>query len=85
MPRSTTKRDMGKRVLDVKHFEVVDMSKGDPWATLRCPRKDCKGEFKVERKRFKESREHAVGRSCPYCFRVSGLPGADLSVNSVIG
>lgn len=42
---------------------------------LRCPKKFCKGEFVVDRKKFKETKVNFVKRSCPYCFTTSFVPG----------
>lgn len=72
-------RDMVQELADeMKHYEVVEMEEGGEWATLECPRSDCGEEFKVKRKEFKESRKQ-IGRSCPYCFRPSAIPGAKIS------
>lgn len=68
MSTNTTK----KYLRGMKHFEVIDVD-GD-LGTLRCPKKDCGGEFTVNREQFKNSRPSA-GRSCPYCFRPSIVPG----------
>jgi hypothetical protein len=63
---------------EMKHYEVTEQEAGEEWATLRCPRSDCEEEFKVRRKPFKESRKQ-IGRSCPYCFRPSAIPGAEIN------
>lgn len=94
MPRNSTKKarpasapqvdqtTYDKFVANMKHYEIVEMSPEDPWATLRCPKSDCKQEFKVKRKEYKESKPQ-IGRSCPYCFRTSALPGAEITAENL--
>lgn len=69
-------------VKNMKHYEVIELDDDGEWGTLRCPKKDCKGEFKVKRKQYKECRPQ-VGRSCPYCFRTSGKPGEEITAESL--
>jgi hypothetical protein len=57
----------------LKEFVVTQLD--DEWAWVRCPRKDCKGEFCVHRERWKGQEPQIVTRACTYCFRVSLLPG----------
>lgn len=57
----------------LKEFTVTQVD--GEWGWLQCPRHDCKGEFAVERKKFKECNGEIVTRACPYCFRVSLIPG----------
>lgn len=83
MPRRSTEYDpIAELVKEMKHYEVIDLE--EEWGHLKCPRSDCEGEFKVIRKEFKESRRQ-VGRSCPYCFRVSAVPGSKISKETVKG
>jgi hypothetical protein len=58
----------------LKHFKVVERY-DDGWAMLACPRGDCKKQFMVERAGFKKSLPGRATRPCPYCFRVSVVPG----------
>ena len=68
------------------NFEVVEVD--GKWGTLRCPRRQCKGVFKVVRKKFKEPWEirthntrgtlveaRGTTKPCPYCFVVAKIPG----------
>lgn len=57
----------------LQHFEVVETD-GD-LGTLMCPREDCEGEFTVDRTQFKEQLFATSMRLCPYCARVSIIPG----------
>lgn len=59
----------------LQNFEVV--GKKDKLGTLRCPREGCGGEFTVDREKFKEKRATAM-RLCPYCCRVSIVPGKNI-------
>jgi aspartate carbamoyltransferase regulatory subunit len=67
-------------VKNMKHYEVIDLE--GEWGVLRCPKSDCKGEFKVKRKQFKESKE-SIGRSCPYCFRTSAKPEEEITAEGL--
>jgi hypothetical protein len=57
----------------LKEFNVVKVSAKH--GTLACPKKDCKGEFTVDRKQFKAQKPTFPTRPCPYCFKVSLIPG----------
>jgi hypothetical protein len=91
MPRRSTKRPESapqvdrstyeQYVANMKHYEVIDLE-DDEWGVLRCPKKDCKGEFKVQRDKFKDSKPQ-IGRSCPYCFRTSALPGTEITAENL--
>lgn len=53
----------------------VDGSYDHVW--LQCPRRQCGGEFVVNREDFKAGRGDAADfrtRPCPYCFRASTIP-----------
>lgn len=85
MPRSSTKKKTkepgsaySKVIAEMKHYEVVELDEDGVWGTLRCPKDDCEGEFKVKREDWKNSRE-SIGRSCPYCFRTSAKPGTEIT------
>jgi hypothetical protein len=93
MPRNSTKENSRPEsaprvhsdtymefIRNVKNYEVIELD--DKWGTLRCPKKDCKGEFKVIREKFKDSKP-SIGRSCPYCFRTSALPGAEVTAEGM--
>lgn len=84
MPRRSTKKltPFQELVREMKNYEVIELD--GEWGHLRCPRSDCEEDFKVKRKEFKESRRQ-VGRSCPYCFRPSAIPGAKISEDTVRG
>jgi len=64
--------------LQLKQFRVLSVSREE--AKLQCPRKDCKGIFKVNREMFRglvrggTHNPHIDTRPCPYCFRVSLRP-----------
>lgn len=57
----------------LQHYEVVD--KDGPLGVLRCPRDGCGGEFTVDREQFKRQKFATAMRTCPYCCRVSIVPG----------
>jgi hypothetical protein len=65
----------------MKEFKVLELHEDGVHGTLQCPRKGCKGKFTVERSKFKgegiasDLVDGIVTRACPYCFRVSLLPG----------
>lgn len=89
-PRSTSRPVSAPQVSDdtykqyvknMKNYDVIDLE-DDDWGVLRCPKKDCKGEFKVKRTQFKESKPQ-IGRSCPYCFRTSALPGVEITAEGL--
>lgn len=87
MPRPTTKKRPKPKPKDrhsrawrtalqnMRDYEIVEKeTEADPEeGRLRCPHKDCQGEFVVNRSKWKELK-HA-GRACPYCFRASRVPG----------
>jgi len=57
----------------LKEFKVVKVN--GTQGTLQCPKKDCKGKFTVDRKQFKAQKPTFATRPCPYCFKVSVIPG----------
>lgn len=57
----------------MKPYVVV--SKDGALGTLRCPKRACKGEFTVNREKFKMEKYRA--RPCPYCFKCSYVPGRE--------
>lgn len=69
-------------MLKLKEFEVVETREANlnRLAVLRCPRRDCGGEFEVERNLFGgpipggTHNPNIDTRPCPYCFRVSLRP-----------
>lgn len=60
---------------EMKEYEIVEKETEADSAEgrLRCPKKDCQGEFVVNRKQWKA--HGSAGRACPYCFRASKVPG----------
>lgn len=54
-------------------YKIVEREEGG-WIKVQCPRKDCRGHFKVKARAWAESRPAFTGRSCPYCFKANGLP-----------
>lgn len=64
----------------MKEFTVKELDGDVGW--LQCPRRNCKGTFAVNRGQFKSNNvveERINTRPCPYCFRVSLVPGASSS------
>jgi len=67
-----------------KTFSVKKSEDFPDWLLVTCPYEDCDDTFLVRASHWRQPRKYKrlsgeeftiTGRSCPYCFRASRIPG----------